>query len=169
MKWIWFSIAAFGGICRALPTSRGLIVLDGKEVDVVGRVESKLRGEYGPNPWPTSVVSTAIFDVVGQLRLRGPLAQIDDLLEALSLDLAPYALASSSNGTLASTVAMDRRTFIFTRESPSQLGADMYALHRLSTMTNSPGAPPRYFVDAVSSEKHPTFCFSGHFPCVVSF
>ena len=158
------------GVSSALPhlNDAGLttIVIDGAVVAPSSSVHAALTASLGSPPWPSPQVAAAIFDFVGTARLRGPLSNVDALVDAAVIELAPYATAVAGNRggsggsaaflSLARAVREARDAYVLARESPSQLGADGYALSRLPLT----GHGPRYFVDAGCH--HPFRCTDIH-------
>jgi len=132
---------------------------DGNDVFIVPRlaiVKTLSQEQGGPNggPWAVSTVARSILAFVASSKLRGSVAELDTFIDEMVTELAPHVTTTSTTSTsspedelepaassqpeedgssrllLARATRLERDAYIATRESPSQFGADLFALLR---------------------------------------
>ena len=116
-------------------------------------ITSALEHAQGPGPWSATSIASAIYEFIGTARLRAGAAQIDTLVDTLVRELGPSVSTATAAAPAAQRLALARAArrarddYKLATTSPSQLGADFYALSRLPPSSCS-ASSPRYFVDA---------------------
>lgn len=125
------------------PTRSQDIYLDGRLISPVSVIRERLGRNFGPPPWNHVVIAREFYDFIAEAKLRGAISTLDAMVDQLVDAFRENCVGGGLELARSSRKARDK--YVLSRESPSQLGVDGYALSRRPVV---PGITERYFVDA---------------------